>query len=415
LAVMLVFVCVSRLTNSWVAACLSAGSLALAHTFWQNATRAECNTLAAALLAAEACCIVAYGRDRRPGYLILLCFVNGLALANHPLALLTTPIAVVLVITTAVGARESLRGPKLTTTNWKPGKLLAMALALWIVGAGPYLRLILLEWHRNGDFIATLHSALFGHDFADEVLNMRPTLRGLAVSTGFILLNFPNLLLPAAVCGIFRARAAGIPVVTVKALMAALVLHAVFALRYPVVDQHTFLIPTYVLLSIFGGIGFWVWSRSPARLRGLVAIAAIMLILTPVTYALVPVVARRFNVLASVERHKPYRDDYVYVFTPWSCADNSADVMSKEAVRLAQPTGTILVEDPMAVFAVRYHAIRSQSNITIVDVPRDGIVGEPPQPPIVWVPANTQRAPLDAVAGPWRRIGDLYIGGGESR
>ena len=60
--------------------------------------------------------------------------------------------------------------------------------------------------------------------------------------------------------------------------------------------------------------------------RGVPTAAALALLMTPIWYAVVPSAARRFHVLDSVARNKPYRNDYQYVFTPWSVVERSADI-----------------------------------------------------------------------------------------
>jgi hypothetical protein len=117
-------------------------------------------------------------------------------------------------------------------------------------------------------------------------------------------------------------------------------------------------------------------------------------------------------VLASVERHKPYRDDYVYLFTPWSIVERSADRMSREAVALAGADGIIIVEDRMAEFAIRYQALRADyDELRIVsglpaEAAREAIDAHRP---VVLVPANTEAPRTEPPVGTWLRVGDLYL------
>ena len=69
LAVANVFGGVRTLTASRAAAFWAAASLATANTFWQMATRAECYTVSAALLAGEWWCIAAFAKSNRARYL----------------------------------------------------------------------------------------------------------------------------------------------------------------------------------------------------------------------------------------------------------------------------------------------------------------------------------------------------------
>ncbi|UCC29043.1 MAG: DUF2723 domain-containing protein [Phycisphaerales bacterium] len=399
-AVANVYGCVLVLTSRRPAALLAAGSLAIAHTFWQMATLAETYTLVAALLAAECWCLSAYARRPRRGYLWMALLFNGLGIANHMLASLTTPILIVVVFQ-AVRSREVR------------GREALVAIGAWLVGLFPYTALVVAESVRTGDFSATLHSALFGVSFADEVLNTTLSLHMLLIGAGFVALNVPNLLLPLAICGIFRGRRLDVPRLARLFLLAGLILHVLFVARFRVVDQHMFFLPMYVLLSIFGGIGIADVLRwpGPRKRRVVLGVATALLALTPLWYTLVPGVAHRFDVLRSVARNKPYRDDYVYVFTPWSVVERSAEIMSRHAVELAGENGLILVEDAMACFAVRYQALRSgmeDLQITQDAAPEAVALAAAAGRAVVLVPVNADAPQTDPPIGLWKRMGDLY-------
>lgn len=400
-AVANVYGCVLTLTRRQTAALLAAGSLGLAHTFWQMATLAETYTLVAALLSAECWCLAAYASTRRRGYLWAMVLFNGLGISNHLLASLTTPV-LVFVVLQAVWKREVRLGD------------VGIGLGLWLLGSIPYIALVAAEMARTGEALETLRSALFGQSFSDEVLNTTLSPGMLLIGVGFVVLNFPNLLLPAAAYGLVRAGRCGVPGLARRALLAGLVIHLCFVARYNIVDQHTFFLPAYVLLSIFGGVGFAMmlrWQRRQTRGVGLMTAVA-TLALTPILYTLVPAVVRRFDVLSDVQRNKPYRDDYVYIFTPWSVVERSAERMSRQAVELAGDRGLILVEDPMAEFAIRYQAIRAGADDVqiISEVNPETIADAVDQGrPIVLVPARANAPRTVPPAGLWKRVGDLYV------
>ena len=87
-----IYGCVMLLTGKRTAAAWAAASLAVANVFWHLGTIAETYTLAAALLSAECWCLAAFVRARRPSALAGLMLFNGLGVANHMLAILTTPV-----------------------------------------------------------------------------------------------------------------------------------------------------------------------------------------------------------------------------------------------------------------------------------------------------------------------------------
>ena len=440
-AVANLFGIVATLTGRTAAAVFAGASLMVAHTFWQMATVAEVYTLSAALLTAEIWCVVAYAtRRHREGeapvgspaaertssnpFLVLAIAVNGLGLANHNVALLTTPVLAILLIL-AIRRKEIRK------------RQAAAAVLLWLVAASPYLGLVVVEMVRRHEFLPVLHSALFGGayaedmraagltgdprlhsalfggDYADRVLNVRVSANHLLRSAGFIVLNFPNLLLCFAAYGIVRARGGGVPTTARRVLYAALALHACFVLRYPVVDQYTFFLPTYALLAVFGGVGYSraaaSGSRASLAARG---VAIVLLIATPLFYLGAPAVGRRLGVLGGEERFKPYRDDYTYFLTPWSGLERSAERMTSAAIDAAGPAGLIVVPDTTSLSSVRYAVLQA-------DAPTLSVTGEmdPEQIAeaaragrrVVFVPSRTDTPPPPPPIGAWRREGDVYV------
>lgn len=405
------FGCVRLLTRNGGAGLFAAGSLAVCHTCWQWSTLAETYTLTAALLAGECWCLVAYVRSRHRRFLWGMLLLNGLGLGNHLQALLTTPVLAIVALL-ALRRRE---------VRW-PG--VAIGAVLWVAGSLPYTALVLTEMLDSGQVIATVRSALFGRLYSNQVLSMIPSARVLAVSLAAILYSFPNLLIPAAVYGLLRPRSQDVPALAWKVLLAGLILHALFVLRYNVIDQHTFLLPTYVLLALFAGIGAARVLRWPnARRRRFLCVTGVVLCLTtPAVYGLASATARRAGLFEGTLHNKPYRDDYAYLLTPWSVAERSAERMSTQAVDLAGPRGTVISEDPMARFALEYQRLRrgwSELNVVVVSVPNSPkgreILGESfaqasrAGRDVVLVPMNADRPAAQPPVGyRWRREGDLY-------
>ncbi|MCH7813763.1 MAG: hypothetical protein IID40_07045, partial [Planctomycetes bacterium] len=339
-------------------------------------------------------------RSGSSGNLVTAMLLNGLGLANHLLAGLTTPVLVVVLLVELRRGRLQLRP-------------VVLAAGLWLLGSLPYSGLVVATAIGTGDLGGTLNSALFGRSFADEVLNLNVSGRGLLVSAAFICLNFPNLMLPAAVYGLTR-RLEQVRPIAGRALWAGLAIHFLFALRYDIVDQHTFFLPTYVFLAVFAGLGFasvMSWPQ-PKRGRNVLAAAALLLVGTPGVYYVASPLARRLQVLGSRAHNKPYRDDYLYLFIPWSVADSSADRMSRLAVELGGEDGLIVVEDPMAEFAVHYRAFLSGGSALEISrraTPEEIDAAVQAGRPVVLVPARRDLPQTDLPYGSWKRAGHLYI------
>ncbi|MDM8005036.1 MAG: DUF2723 domain-containing protein [Phycisphaerae bacterium] len=411
LAVATVFGCVRTLSGSTASAFFAAASLALANTFWHLGTIAEVYTLSAALLAGECWCLAVYAKRGSRWAIWGMCLFSGLGLANHLQALLTLPV-LALVILHGMSSRRLRIGD------------LLIAMWLWLLGSLPYTGLVLGLMVHGAEPMKTLQSALFGNHFSVAVLNASATTRMIMTDIAFPLLNFPNLLIPAALYGLVRYRRAGMPGLAWLAMTAGLVIHAVFALRYEVLDQHTFFLPMYTFLAIFGGVGAAAVLRWPATLRreSLCAAAILLLLATPLLNIVAIITARRVQLLGQFAHRKPYRDDYIYLLVPWSVVDRSAERMSSEAVSLASPDGLVLVEDGMARSAVEYR--RLQAGLTgvgirmVPSVERQEAMKELAAEvrseaeagrAVVLVPLNRDQPRLAPPLGRWQRRGDLYV------
>ena len=100
------------------------------------------------------------------------------------------------------------------------------------------------------------------------------------------------------------------------------------------------------------------------------------------------------------------------IFTPWSVVERSAERMSREAVGLAGRDGLILVEDAMAVFAIRYQALRAgldRVEITQDTTPEKIASAVADERTVVLVPGYADAPQTKPSAKKWKRVGDLYV------
>lgn len=381
-----VFGCIVTLTGRRDAGLIAALGLALANTFWRMSSMPECYTVTTALLSAELWALAVFLRGAsagkaKPAWIIASLFFNGLGLANHNLALLTAPVLGVVLIRAVVLRQVYL------------DRALLACLA-WLIGASPYLALIGIEMAETGDVVGAIRSALFGHAYADNVMNASLSFQRIAISSAFTVLSFANLTLPLAVVGLWCAARDRARRGLVVAWGAALLIHLLFVLRYDVIDQHTFLLPAYTLVALFAGLGFAClaerWSKRSARVITMAALMAV--IAAPGVYLLAASLARSNEVLGGLARSKPYRDDYRYLFVPWGVGETSAKRMADHAVGLAGEDGVVMVGDSMARFAVGY-TIDEQG---LTGVTLFAVSDNKPIPwrdwrgrIIVWVPAST--------------------------
>jgi len=331
------FLLLRVVTRRRTPAVVGALSLAVAHTFWQHCALAEVYTVSTALLVTELLCLRQYARHGNPRWLMLLFLVNGLGISNHMLAALSLFCYGIMALWLLLTRRAAA------------GTLILSALA-WIVGAGLYLSLIAAELASGAGLGETVRSALFGAYYADNVLNVAPGWRLLGNSLLYLGLNFPTPVVLLALTGLLALPTMR-PRLFARVLGGLLVAHLLWAVRYDVVDQYTFFIPSVVLIALLIGVGAERFlQRRRARWRSLLIVGAL---LPAIAYAPLPFVARAAGLRIGVSREVPYRDSYAYFLHPWKSGYGGAEQFAEELCE-ALPPGAVLVADGTTVRPIHY-------------------------------------------------------------
>jgi len=304
-------------------------TLALSHTFWQQAAMPEVYNLSMALLLLELVILFQYAKTEQLRWLYGLAFVNGLAMANHMFA--SIPLACYLVLVVMLMLRRRITARQILATAF-----------LWILGAGPYEYLIIKDIALRGDFWQTMSSAAFGVSYKDNVLNV--SLSGRIIKENFVwmALNFPTPNALLAFVGIFAIHSSCRKRWFANIILALSVLFLLFAFRYTVVDRYVFFIPFYCMASILIGVG--AASFLSRRRNKIIGRAMIVLSLLPIpAYIAAPAVAERLKVMTR-PRTIPYRNDYTYFLRPWKTGDRGAEQFAVEAFNTVEPNAVIVAD-----------------------------------------------------------------------
>ncbi len=270
-SVALVYLAGRQLRLGQWAAAAGAVSLAVSHTFWSHAVRAEVYTLFTLFLAGQLLLWFAW-RPGRSWPIALALALFGLSLLSHQMAVLLLPAL----------ALRLWQG-----RHWVAGRQVAGLLLLFVIGLLPFLlalrpgaagegwpAALLAHYTRGGQFSA----ALF--DFSPATLG-----RDVVLWLGFLGLQFFGL---AAWLGLAGLRAwwrealgagperrfwpAGLRGLLGSPWGVIFVLYlsgVAFAFSYHVNDQFVFYLPSYVAFALFAGRGWQAWEQGqlPALLR----------------------------------------------------------------------------------------------------------------------------------------------------
>ncbi len=314
------------LENVWPAV-IGAVSLAVSWTFWQHAVLAETYTLYAAQLFTELLVLLQYCRTKRGGYLYLLGFLNGLAIANHLWGIFPLACYGVYILILLFRKQATI-------------KVLIGFVLLWVIGAAPYEYLIIRDIIANGDVAATIRSALFGNGWQSRVLNASLSIKIVLENVVFVLLNFPTPNIILLFAGLFFVNKRTSLKSFTAILISMSIMFFVFAFRYTVPDRHAFFVPFYCIAALILGVGAdWFFSKYKAfNLKVIILLMA----LVPVgLYFITPEIARKYYPSLAQRRQRPYRDEYKYWLAPWKTGDDGAERFATEALESAGANAVI--------------------------------------------------------------------------
>jgi hypothetical protein len=320
-------------------ALLGAVTLALSWTSLQFGSIAEVYALYSALFSAELVLLFQYTKTKRIGFLYLLAFFNGLALADHMWAVIALACYFVL-------CAVLLLQKQITPRN------IAILAALWIIGAAPYEYLIIKNIIQSGDFAATIASVFFGDGFQGNVLNTSISSRIIKENLILMAYNFPTPNILFFFAGLYWLRKLSPARSFANVFLALLILFFAFAFRYTVPDRYAFFIPFYYLVAVLVGAGFDLLVAQPGH--KVLCWAALILAMLPIPiYIVAPIAAEKVHFNLSTTREIPYRNKYVWFLRPWQTGYNGAERFAKEALGGTEKD-SIIIADGTTVYPLWY-------------------------------------------------------------
>ena len=340
-----------------VPALVGAMSLAVSWTIWQHSCMAEVYTLYTALFTAELVLLLQYFRGGRTGYLGGLGLLNGLAIANHMWGIIPLACYAVLLAGLVVKKRIGFR-------------VVGVTAALWLIGASPYLYLIGKNIAVTGEVVGTMRSALFGHYWAEGVLNTQLTGRAIKENIMYILYSFPFPIILLGVWGLVRVGKFG-PGRGFGWMVGVLLgLFFVFAFRYDVPDRYAFFIPFYCLVAVVIGAG----AHTVLQIKRCRILAALMVALTlsyvPL-YAIGPSLAKEKYTALGQRRQIPYRDSYEWFLLPWRTGYRNCEQFAAHALA-GVADGAIIYADSTTVYALWFYQVINDYRLDVTIV-ADGL------------------------------------------
>jgi hypothetical protein len=318
------------------AAAAAAGlMLAVSHTFWLQAVRAEIYTVFAALMSLELWLWFRWRPENKLPVVAAILLLAPLVLAHQMTVLLLPALAYLL------WRRRSWLGLR----QW--GGLLAIALGTLGISV------LVLHWQVGASTLIgslVMYFTHFGIDFASAFLDfsLADLPRDAITFIAFFCLQFvgPGLILIfMGVVSWLRARQAG---EEVWAALAVLYLTDVlFAFSYRINERFVFFLPGYLVCVLFAGRGWDALARSwrPLQQRVVQAALLALLVVTPIgAYATSSLLLTTLKLNPLGIRQLPYREPNRHFLWPATAGDDGAARYARAALS-AIPPGSLLIAD----------------------------------------------------------------------
>lgn len=319
-------------------------SLAVAHTFWTHAVRAEVYTVFTAVASLQLWLWFSWRQGKNwPLYAAALGF--GVALLAHQLALLLLP---------PFGHLVWRRRRWLHARHWF---ILGVAL---VAGLLPFCyviyRQIAVPLETSLISSLSLYFTQAGADFSDALFGFSSAriVRDVLLWLALLGLQFVGI---AGLLGLFglidRARHGWpIPWLTVAVLYAVSVL---FAISYRVNDQFVFYLPSYLAFALFVGAGWDGITRALNQYRPWLApiLLSLIILIPTLTYAILPPLVREADIDPLGVRTLPGREPTRFFLWPPKNGDRGAADFAWEALS-SLPPGAVLIADHTPLEPLRY-------------------------------------------------------------
>ncbi len=318
------------LNLSWISAIFACLSLAVSHTFWMHAVRAEVYTVFTAVIALQLWLWLSW-RPQKSWTVHLAAALFGVTLLAHQMAILFVPAALFLLW---------------QQRHWFSQRDWFTLLGASIVGLLPFFAVI--SQQIEGANLVNSLRLYFTHvdvDFAPAMFNFSISQLPLDFATwlGLLGLQFVGL---SGLLGIY-----GLIGSTLKqnAWLALLIFYATavfFAFSYRVNDQFVFYLPSYIAFSFFIANGWQkIESLTWPKMHAIKIAAFLLIIILPISvYYAVPrlLTAAQLNPLNV--RTLPGREPNQYFLWPASNGDYGAESFASAALAEAAPNSVIIAD-----------------------------------------------------------------------
>lgn len=312
---------------------LGVAALAVSHTFWMHAVRAEVYTLFTLFMAAHL--LLWLWRDAPFWPLAVSAALFGVTLLAHQMGVLLLPAFAFLL--------------------WRrrlSGKQFGLVALLFALGLIPFFAVLQMQIGAKLDVglweTAVRYFTTSGDDFRSAMfdLSAQSVVRDGALWIGFLGFQFFGAGLLLAAIGAYRAFRTTAVAVWGSLLIVYLTVVA-FAFSYRVSDQFVFYLPSYLVVAVFIGFGqtfleerWAVWRKTAVRLATLTLICLLPILL----YYGTATYLDRNQINPLDIRTLPGRDPYAFLLWPSKANYRGAETFARDALESLPPDSVLIAE-----------------------------------------------------------------------
>jgi hypothetical protein len=367
-SVALVFQLCFRFTESILASCYAAFSLAVCHTFWWHSSTPEVYTLFVFLLLVSVYLFDHYERTGKYSFLVYSAFFLGLAASNHLLAFLVIP---------ALGLYYLLSKDYRRFHISQLRELIFASLGF----LSGFILYIIQFARMAGNFpLNEIMGPVIGSTFLSQLVMLAPVLLGKGVLNYLFLLTLQFSPI-GVILGVFGIRKIfGNRDLYLRKIIALFIVFTLFGILYRVSDQFAFFITSYVFWVMMMGIGAnHIFSTFSGKMCLVLAgILALMILGAPFFYKALPGLAEKAAINdASISIPQigiGVRDGLTYYINPNKHGDFNAYDFGNQTLTSLGPQSVVLAEwytDTDEYFILRYFTKvkKVRSDVTVVGWP----------------------------------------------
>jgi len=363
LTVSIVFIIMYRITRSIWSSCCAAAVLSVSHTFWWLSVINESYSLLFCLLALSILFSILWKEKKMNRYLFFTSLFLGLGITDHYIASIFIPAFILYFI---------MEKPEIVK-DWK-------AFCMLLLGGLLGCTLLIFILYKDNIGVTVFAESLLKGETNAYYRDAGKLLTESIKYAAYLFVQFPVVGFVIGICGAFQLYRKDVRLFLFLLLL--FISDVIFSAGYMFERQFNLMVPSYIIFSIWIGIGFgqiadYLYNRQNFRLAASSLI--IVMIATPllIFYSIPPVISK-LGINPLQIRSLPYRDNNHYFYLPDKRGYFGARQFGEEALKVADRNSVIIGDfTPIAVLKYLQSVEEQRKDIHLLSIDSPGVTVGP--------------------------------------